>query len=321
MKGNYDFVPSFLGDGIGVATTTDSRLDDGFWSSLMHPEDKQAIRAMEAVPALSTVCRFIQDKAIEKYARAQLIGDAIRLGPNQMPRLYGLLTDVCKVFKMDSIPEFYLRMDRTPNAYAQGESHPLITITSGLVEILSENDIRTVLAHECGHILFKHLRYQLAAKVIFAGVDSALGKMANMASLGALTALEQCIYRWQRMAEYSADRASILFTGSVADAVRVQLLLAGGLKNLPDEINIEEYVRQSKDFNDMFKPNNVDGWIANLTLISQDHPYASSRCIELNSFSQHSEFKIAAQRLKTFRCPQCGGKMRSMTMCENGHFC
>lgn len=321
MSDTENFVPSFLSGGSNAPQLAEVRLEDGFWNSLMHPEDKQAIRAMEAFPALSNICKFIQDKAIEKYARAQLIGDAIRLGPNQMPKIYDLLKDVCTVFKMDFIPEFYLRMDRTPNAYAQGESHPLITITSGLVEILSENDIRTVLAHECGHILFRHLRYQLAAKIIFAGVDSALGKMANLASFGALTALEQCIYRWQRMAEYSADRASMLFTGSAADAVRVQLLLAGGLKNLPDEINIEEYVKQSNDFNDMFTPNNVEGWIANLTLISQDHPYASSRCIELNSFSKHSEFKIAAQKLKTFRCSQCGGKMRSMTMCENGHFC
>lgn len=321
MSDNQNYVPSFLDRSSAITAQPEDILDGAFWNTIMHPEDRQAIRAMEAIPALSTICRLIQDKALEKYARAQLIGDAIRLGPKQMPKLYRLLTDVCDAFRMKDIPEFYLRMDRHPNAYTQGEAHPLVTITSGLVEILSENDIRTVLAHECGHILFKHLRYTLAAKVIFAGADSTLGKWANLASFGALTGLEQCIYRWQRMAEYSADRSSLLFTGNITDAVRAQLLMAGGLRELPDDINIDEYVRQSEDFVRIFKPNNVEGWIANLTLISQDHPYTSSRCIELDSFSKRSEFKMAAQRLGTYRCPQCGGKMRSMTMCENGHFC
>ena len=321
MPDNQSYVPSFLDRSSAVGRTAVEQLDAGFWNSLMHPEDRQAIRAMEALPTLSTICRIIQDKALEKYARAQLIGDGIRLGPNQMPRLYRLLTDVCEAFRMKDIPEFYLKMDRVPNAYTQGEAHPLITITSGLVEIMSENDIRTVLAHECGHILFKHLRYTLAAKVIFAGANSTIGKMANLAAFGALAALEQCIYRWQRMSEYSADRASMLFAGNITDAIRVQLLLAGGLRELPENINIGEYVKQSEDFVRIFKPNNAEGWIANLTLISQDHPYASSRCVELDAFSKKSEFKMAAQQLGTYRCPQCGGKMRSMTMCENGHFC
>ena len=273
----------------------------------------------EAVPTLSLVSKFIQDQALEKYARAQLIGDAIRLGPKQLPHIYSLLADVCRSLRMD-VPEFYLQMERTPNAYTIGEKNPLVTITSGLLEIMPDEDVKTVLAHECGHILFKHLRYTLVAKAIFASANSTIGKAVNLAALGSLTLLKESIYRWQRMSELSADRVSMLYAGSVASAVRVQLLLAGGLRNLPDDINIEEYVRQSEDFVRMFKPDGVTGLIANLTLLSKDHPYASSRCVELAKFAKGTAFKVAARRLDTYRCPTCGGKMRTDTLCENGHF-
>lgn len=313
------FQPSFLrgGDGGNIHLTP---LGEDFWRAFQHPEDRSAIKAMEAIPALSTVSKFIQDKALEKYARAQLIGDAIRLGPKQLPHIYDLLTDVCQTFRMERFPEFYLKMNRTPNAFTIGEENPLVTITSGLLEIMSASDVKTVLAHECGHILFKHTRYLLAAKIILNGADSTVGSMINFAALGGLTALKECIYRWQRMSELSADRMSMLYSGTLSSAVRVQLLLAGGLRNLPDEIDVEEYVRQSEDFVQMFKPDGVTGWIANLTLLSKDHPYASSRCVELAKFANGSAFKVAARRLGTFRCPTCGGKMRSESLCENGHF-
>ena len=313
------FQPSFLqerdGGNVNVAS-----LGADFWTAFQHPEDRSAIKAMEAIPALSTVSKFIQDQALEKYARAQLIGDAIRLGPKQLPHIYELLADVCRTFRMERVPEFYLKMDRVPNAFTIGEKNPLVTISSGLLEIMPENDVKTVLAHECGHILFKHTRYTLAAKLVLNGADSTLGTMANFATLGGLTALKECIYRWQRMSELSADRMSLLYSGTLSSAVRVQLLLAGGLRNLPDDIDVEEYVRQSEDFVQMFKPDGVTGWIANLTLLSKDHPYAASRCVELSKFAKGSAFKVAARRLGTFRCPTCGGKMRSESLCENGHF-
>lgn len=317
---NSSFVPSFLSESAPMALAS-APLGDEFWEPVMHAEDRQAIKALEALPALSAVCKFIQEKAFEKYARAELIGESIRLGKKQLPKIYGLLEEVCERLRMQAIPDFYLRMDRSPQAQTIGEKEPLIAITSGLFEIMPEEDIKTILAHECGHIIFKHTRYTLATNIILAGANSTLGKMANLAAFGGLAAFEQCIFRWRRMSELSADRVSMLFAGNVSAAVRVELMLAGGLRNLPEEINIEEYVRQSEDFARIFKPDNVEGWIANLSLMNMDHPYASSRCIEMSAFAKTSVFKTAAQRLGTLRCPQCGAKMRSASMCENGHFC
>ncbi len=316
----HPFTPSFLSDEAQTKRMS-VPLDDDFWGSVMHQEDRQAIKAMEAIPALSAVCKFIQEKAIEKYARAQMIGDSIRLGPKQLPKIYALLEDVCGQLQMKDIPDFYLQMNRMPNAYTIGEKEPLITITSGIFEIMPEEDVKTVLAHECGHIIFKHTRYTLAGKVILMGANSTIGQMANLTSFGSLEVLKQCIFRWERMSELSADRVSMLFSGSASAAVRVQLMLAGGLRNLPEEINIEEYMRQSEDFVQMFKPDNVTGWIANLSLMDLDHPYAANRCAEMSSFAKLTVFKVAARRLGTLRCPQCGAKMRTASMCMNGHFC
>lgn len=320
MSLSTDFTPSFLNREASLPGPQTEALENSAWKTLMHPEDRQAITCMEALPGFSAFCGWMLKQGFEKIARAELIGDAIRLGPNQMPHLYGLLTEVCATLGMRDVPELYLQMDRWPNAYAQGESQPLITITSGLVEVLSEEDIRIVLAHECGHILFKHLRYSLMANLFRFGISSAVGQLATIASLGGLTALEQVVYRWERMSEYSADRVALLFAGDVSKVIRMQLQLACGVRELSQQINFDEWVKQSEDFKQTFKLNDLNGVLANLTLMNRRHPYAASRCMEMQTFSKESTFKAVALKLGTYRCPKCGGKMRSMTMCEKGHF-
>lgn len=47
-------------------------------------------------------------------------------------------------------PEFYLEMDPMPNAYAFGDTQTAITITSSLVEMMSHEELRAVVARFVG---------------------------------------------------------------------------------------------------------------------------------------------------------------------------
>ncbi len=88
---------------------------------------------------------------------------AIRLSPTQLPKLYNHLPPICEKLGIAE-PEFYLQMDPVPNAWTFGDTKIFITITSGLVELLNDEELDAVIAHECGHILCHHVLYHIYPK-------------------------------------------------------------------------------------------------------------------------------------------------------------
>ena len=173
------YKPSFLDPGLVFSM----QKEDIDWQSLMHPQDRSAIAAMEALPGFSTVMKWILTGAVEKLKYGENIGDNLKLGPKQLPEYYDMLVEVCDTLGIKDIPELYLSMNPYPNAETCGEQCVFIKMTSGLLESLSADEVKTVLAHECGHILFKHVRYLMLAQALKLGLDSTLGKSISFASV------------------------------------------------------------------------------------------------------------------------------------------
>ena len=46
------------------------------------------------------------------------------------------------------------------NAYTYGETSTFIALSSGLIEHLDREELKSVIGHECGHILCKHVLYK-----------------------------------------------------------------------------------------------------------------------------------------------------------------
>jgi len=71
----------------------------------------------------------------------------------QAPLLYHILYGLCERAGMNSIPALYWIPSRQINAFAVGgNSNPSIAITDGMLQMLTEREIRGVLAHELAHL-------------------------------------------------------------------------------------------------------------------------------------------------------------------------
>ncbi|MDE6125502.1 MAG: M48 family metallopeptidase, partial [Muribaculaceae bacterium] len=153
----------------------------------------------------------------EKLQYGINMASSIRLSEKQLPDLYRHLPPICKKLGIAE-PEFYLLMDPNPNAWTFGDTKIYITMTSGLVELLSDEELDAVLAHECGHILCRHVLYHSVADYVLMGADS-------LGLLGALTIpLKFAILYWQRKSELSCDRAGAIVTSPETVARRARLL-------------------------------------------------------------------------------------------------
>ena len=190
-------------------------------TDFIHPEDAAALRQLESIPGFPTLVKKLMSMGLEQLQYGVNMASAIRLSPRQLPKLYNRLPPICKKLGIEQ-PEFYLSMDPNPNAWTFGDTKIFITITSGLVDMMTEEELDAVIAHECGHILCHHVLYHSIAHYVMDGLDS----LGVLGSLGA--PLQYAILYWERKSELSCDRAASIVT-TPAIVASTMARLSGGL--------------------------------------------------------------------------------------------
>ena len=93
------------------------------------------------------------------------------------PHIYNLLENLC-ISRGITMPKLYMIDTPALNAYASGLSkrNYAVTVTSGIVEALNDDELEAVLAHELTHIMNRDVRL-LVVGIIFAGMISFFSEM------------------------------------------------------------------------------------------------------------------------------------------------
>ena len=173
-----------------------------------HPEDQAATEALAGIPGLDLLVSKVMEYGLEKVYYLENIADNVRVTPRMLPRLHRYLGWGCRILDIDE-PELYVTLDPTPNAFTYGHKSPFIVLTSGLIDLLGDEELSFVVGHELGHIKAGHVLYTVLARNI-ASIISALGQ----ATLGIGSLLGQglvvALHDWYRKSELTADRAGLL---------------------------------------------------------------------------------------------------------------
>lgn len=199
------------------------------------------------------------------------------------PMLPNILPPICEQLEIKE-PEFYLEMNPAPNAYAFGDTQTAITITSALVDMMSEDELVGVVAHECGHIACRHMLYHTLAQVIAntSGMFETLAKLA--------VPIHYALMYWQRKSELSCDRAAAYIVGPKATASMLARL-AGGPKSITSELNLEELAEQA-DLYDAFCKNGLwNKTLQTYAVMDQDHPFTSVRVREMLKWTESEDYQ------------------------------
>jgi len=267
----------------------------------IHPEDETARRNMEAIPGFSSAVKAFLKIGMEQYFHGINMATKIRLSNKQLPNLYSKLPPICEKMGI-AIPEFYLEMNPAPNAYTFGDTHIFLTITSGLVEYLDDDELNAVLAHECGHIACRHVLYHTMANMLKSGTDM-------FGLLGVFTTpIQLALYYWSRKSELSADRAAALVTESAQSVVETMIRLSGGPKSITGNVNIEEYANQAEEY-DQLQENKWDKALQTYAVAFQDHPFSSVRTREIIKWCKTEQFIRLIKQIKVqesgVECSNC----------------
>ncbi|HET8695575.1 MAG TPA: zinc metalloprotease HtpX, partial [Aquabacterium sp.] len=94
------------------------------------------------------------------------------------PRFYALVQDLAQRANLP-MPRVYLIDEAAPNAFATGRNpeHAAVAATTGIIDVLTERELRGVMAHELAHV--KHR--DILISTISATMAGAISMLANFA--------------------------------------------------------------------------------------------------------------------------------------------
>lgn len=209
--------------------------------------------------------------------RGQLLGSAVKVGERQFPRIHGLTKECAQQLGINT-PTVYIVNNPTLNAGTYGtDEESFILVHSALVDHYSDEELRTVLGHECGHIHNSHVVYlttlhylkMIAAAFIPWIVYPAMIPLNELA----------------RRAEITCDRAGMLCSKNEQVAARALTKLVLGSRKLYEEFNLEAFLEQYEEGKD-----SIGRYMEALAT----HPYLPKRVLAMRVFAQSQLYRKTA---------------------------
>lgn len=126
---------------------------------------------------LNFVSYWYSDRIVLAMYRAQPAPEA------EFPNLYRVVSDLSQNANMP-MPKIYIMPTQTPNAFATGRNpnHAAVAVTHGILQLLSEDELRGVLSHEIAHVKNRDILIQSVVATI-AGAISMIAYMARWATI------------------------------------------------------------------------------------------------------------------------------------------
>jgi Zn-dependent protease with chaperone function len=257
-----------------------------------HPDDVSATESLKAIPLLDKVVAKVMELSIERIFYLQFIAGSVRVTPKMFGRLHRSLGWGCKILDLPE-PEMYVMLDPVPNAFTYGHTRPFIVVSSGLVDLLDDEELFYVIGHELGHIKSGHVLYTLIARNI-AEIVAIIGQ-ATM-GIGAIVgqSLVLALHEWYRKAELTSDRAGLLCVQDMEPCLTALMKMAGGASRLYDEMDREEFLTQIRAYEEANVSILDQAWKGLITAY-RTHPFPIFRAKELDAWHQGDYQNIIAR--------------------------
>jgi len=193
------------------------------------------------------IAYFFSDKIALAMSGAQAVTR------EQAPRLYAIVERLCGKANLP-MPKVYVIPQAAPNAFATGRnpSHASVAVTAGLLELMKEDEVEGVLAHELSHVR----NYDILTASVAATIAAAITFIARLgfwfggsrddrqgSAIGALLMLilapiaAVVVQLWiSRTREFAADAGAAQMVGHPYGLISALEKLGGYNKRIPMDV-------------------------------------------------------------------------------------
>jgi Zn-dependent protease with chaperone function len=227
-------------------------------------------------------------RLFKQMGKHQLLGHAVRVSDRQFPRIHRITQTACDTLHI-AMPQVFVVNSPVFNAGTLGTNEDsFIMVHSALVDQYSDEELLTVIGHECGHIHNSHVAYLTALHY--------LTYMAGMFLPWVLQPALLALRTWSRRAEITCDRAGMLVAKNQQAAERAITKLAVGSRKLYEEFNLDAFLEQHEEGSQ---------GIGKYMEVFATHPWLPKRVLAMRVFGESQLFR---------KC--VGGAPTGLTMSE-----
>lgn len=132
--------------------------------------------ALLLAASMNVYAYWFSDKAVLNMYGAQEVSPENNFGDNAQSRNYYKMVKELAENAQLPMPKVYVINEAHPNAFATGRNpeHAAVAATTGIMQVLSERELRGVMAHELAHVKHRDTLISTISATI-AGVISSLG--------------------------------------------------------------------------------------------------------------------------------------------------
>ncbi len=227
-------------------------------------------------------------RLFKHIGKHQLLGHAVKVSERQFSRIHGITKRASDTLQI-TMPQVFVVNSPTFNAGTLGTNDDsFIMVHSALLEQYSDEELLTVIGHECGHIHNSHVAYLTALHY--------LTYMAGMFVPWILQPALVALRTWSRRAEITCDRAGMLVSRDQQAAERAITKLAVGSRKLYEEFNLDAFLEQHEE--------GTHG-IGKFMEVFATHPWLPKRVLAMRVFGDSQLYRTAV-----------GGPASGLTMSE-----
>ncbi|MEZ4826388.1 MAG: M48 family metallopeptidase [Bacteroidia bacterium] len=280
-----------------------------FTTEYEHPFDRESLDRLENTRGLELLTQKILDYGFEKYLLIKHTGGNIRVTGKNIPEVHNILKEACRIVEMPQVPELYIYREDKITAFTSGEKRQIITLSTGAIESLTDEEILFLLGRELGHIRSNHVLYRMIAESLrvvtqlISDVTLGLGNLLSMP-------LQMALMHWYRMSEFTADRAGLLTCQNPEHAFQTLIKTAGLPEKYHGRVTTEDLKIQAADF-DGISETTFDKLIRFAAGYENPEPFTIIRASQLFQWIDAGEYQRILTRNTQIafspkgKCPAC----------------
>ena len=251
-------------------------------TDIMHPEDAKAIQVLKKMKGFDELIRWMMENGYEKTFRGDNLGFMLKVNEHNYPEIDQLFKGVVEQVGIRK-PELYIYNDPVMNAYTYGETNTFVAISSSIIEKMTIDEVRCILAHECGHILCQHTLYNTLLRTL-----EELGVWLQIISRAAFGPILIAMQYWCRKSELSADRCAAAVVGERVYQ-STMLKLTCGLSKI--EGSPYQLVEQAREYRKMERESWLDVIQQNCRIAFNSHPQMCERAYEIDRWKSSWQYR------------------------------